>query len=464
LRGSRASLFGLALLSLLLAGMWARYRWLRPSPTNVLLIVVDTLRADRLGAYGNEDGLTPFLDQLAERATLFVNAYAASSWTCPSVASLFTSRYPVQHNVVTFGSRLAEEEVTIAERLTAAGYVNGGFSANFRLLARLGYAQGFRHWRADVKMPGGLQAAELNRQGLEWLDGAWVSGAPSPVLIYFQYMEPHSPYTPSEPYLSRVAANAGAEPLDPLRALETFRDQVLAGKRLDAEDVRFLSRRYDAEVAEVDDRIRALFAALRARRFLDNAIIVVTSDHGEEFAEHGLLEHGKSLFEDVVRVPLIIAGPGIASGRRVEQRVSLTDVAPTLLDLLGLPAEPRFEGRSLTPLLRNEAGAAAAPDILMELHSTEIGHDARVHRQAIIRGNAKAIIRRDGTPQSYDLAADPGEHAPDPATLRGDIQELLAGLRDHMARLRTRRAADAKVEPLDESTKEKLRALGYLND
>src|SRR5262245_28474399 len=141
-------------------------------PPNVLVIVIDTLRADRLGVYGNPRGLTPFLDELAGQGTVFVNAYATSSWTVPSVASLLTSRYSSQHHVTQIESRLADEEVTFAEALQPLRYLAGGFSANFRLLQRLGYAQGFHYWRADRKLAGGPAASELRRQALQWLEDA----------------------------------------------------------------------------------------------------------------------------------------------------------------------------------------------------------------------------------------------------------------------------------------------------
>jgi len=188
-----------ALLLLSLAGLSCR----GGRPPNVLVIVVDTLRADRLGVYGNTRGLTPFLDELADRGTVFANARSTSSWTIPSVASLMTSRYSPQHHVIGFGSRLAEAELTFAEAMQPLHYVAAGFSANFQLLQRSGYAQGFQYWRADAKRPGGLSAAELRGQALHWLDGAWQAGSLPPLLLYFQFMEPHGPYDPPEPFRSR---------------------------------------------------------------------------------------------------------------------------------------------------------------------------------------------------------------------------------------------------------------------
>src|SRR5262249_22562701 len=144
-----------------------------------------------------------------------------------------------------------------------------------------------------------------------------------------------------------------------------------------------------------------LFAELDRRGFLDNALVVIVSDHGEEFIEHGRTSHGRTLYEESVHVPFIVVGPGVAAGRRVAENVSLIDLAPTLLDLLGLPPEPRFEGRSLAPLVRPGPGAdrgpGAGPDILMQLErSVPVSMDNRIHSRALLRGDQKFLIRLDG--------------------------------------------------------------------
>ncbi len=352
---SRQVVFALALLVSLAP---ACERHSKQSP-NVLFIVVDTLRADRLGVYGNRRGLTPFLDRLAERGVVFENAYAASSWTCPSVASLFTSRYPAQHHVTGFGSRLGEQEVTFAERLASSGYVAGGFSANYRVLERLGYAQGFHQWRSDAKQASGLQGDELRRQALGWLDTVWDAGSPRPVLLYLQYMEPHSPYDPPEPFLSRYLRDDDGRPIEANVDMNVFRFRVNSGKKVSNEELLPLRRLYDGEVAAADAQIRLLFAELEHRAFLDNAIVIVTADHGEEFGDHGRLEHGRTLYNETVRVPLIVVAPGaprgVASRRtfpwwtslRPSSSSSISHRSPTSrgvpwsLSSLGMKNEPR---------------------------------------------------------------------------------------------------------------------------
>ena len=437
----------------------------RSRPPNVLMIVIDTLRADRVGVYGNRRGLTPFIDSVAARGVAFLNAYSVSSWTCPSVASLLTSRYPAQHHVISFVSKLPDDEITLAEKLEPLRYVSGGFSANFRLLQSLGYAQGFQFWQADVETGNGVPASVLRAQGLEWLDRAWQPSSGRPAFLYFQFMEPHAPYEPAEPFRSRFQTGNGD-------AAEV--NQKLVGLRwheLTRADTALLESLYDGEVATVDEELRLLFDELERRGFLQNAIVIITADHGEEFWEHGNLSHGTTLYNESVHVPLIVQAPGAVAGRRIEENVSLVDVAPTVLDLVGFPPEPRFEGRSLAPLLRAEpAGNESqrrAPnsrepeDVLLQLEWQGYGFDTREHVSGIVRRDTKVLLRPNGLPEAYDLATDPGEkHAnADGIAAQSDalMQTLAAATTDLVHRAGTASKADA----IDQATREKLRALGY---
>jgi arylsulfatase A-like enzyme len=438
-------------------------------PPNIVVVVVDTLRADRLGAYGNDRGLSPFLDSLAARGTLFVNAYATTSWTCPSVASLMTSRYPVQHHVVSFASKLADDERTFAEVLRPLGYVAGGFIANFRLLEALGYAQGFQHWRADFKPGGGLRGDALRQQCGEWLDQVRSSATAQPLLLYLHYMEPHAPYEPVEPFRRQFARADGA--LD----AATANDRLLALRwhELTRPDVAMLASLYDGEVASVDAELRQLFADLERRGVLDHAVIVITADHGEEFWEHGNLTHGTSLYNESVRIPLIVVAPGFAGGERVEENVSLVDVAPTLLDLAGVPREARFEGRSLVPLLRPQSwparlraawrGDLEPPPrgVLLQLEALGYGLDTREQTEGMVRQSFKLLMQPGGFPETYDLRTDPAEKIMNPPALQGESAALVKQLESARADLSTRAGATAEKAALDEATREKLRALGY---
>ena len=163
-----------------------------PRP-NILLVLIDTLRADRLGVYGNERGLTPFLDEIAKSGTVFSHAYAPSSWTCPSIASLFTSRYPSQHGATTPDARLVASEVTLAESLSASGYATAGFVANLRLDERLGFGQGFDHWRVFKQLPL-VRGKVVQTYSMEWLNPQQTASPDQPIFLYLHLTEPHSPY------------------------------------------------------------------------------------------------------------------------------------------------------------------------------------------------------------------------------------------------------------------------------
>src|SRR4029077_19987084 len=257
----------------------------------------DTLRADRLGSYGNPRGLTPFLDELAARGTVFTHAYAASSWTCPSVASLFTSRYPSQHRVADYDSKLPDVETTLAERLAERRYVSGGFSANFRLSGPLGYGQGFTGWFPFVSR-GKITAQRLARKSLGWVDAAWNTRARRPLFLYYQLMETHAPYDPEgEAHAPDRATAAIRRRLCP-ECGDAVRTAAVNGPLtalqwdlLTHDDVARLEALYDIEAASLDLRLRGLFAGLEQRGVLDKAIVVFTADHGEEVRDHGQLGH-----------------------------------------------------------------------------------------------------------------------------------------------------------------------------
>jgi choline-sulfatase len=382
----------------------------------------------------------------------------------PSVASLFTSRYAVQHATATFEARLPSAEITLAERLSAADYATGGFSANFRLSMQTGFAQGFRHFRAYVPPRASepvVRGDRLRLDALAWLDRARAEARRQPVFLYLQYMEPHQPYEPPEPFRARFAPQGD----DPTRVGEVNRKlSDIRFQGITPEDRRLLEDLYDGEVAAADAEIGILFRRLERSGFLRDAIVVVTADHGEEFGEHDLYTHGHSLYQDAIRVPLIVVGPDVPRGRIVERNVSLVDLAPTLLELAGLSAEPRFEGRSLVEFLQSRDAPrppeGTRADILCELPKS--GHaEIRRHEQALIRDREKLLVTPYGAAVFTDLTTDPGERhlvAAGDSPAGKALEEALAA---KLAELGRRPAAEKETVEMDEATREKLRALGY---
>jgi len=460
-----------------------------PSRPNVVLIVVDTLRADALGSYGNRRGLTPFLDRWADQGTRFANAYAASSWTLPSVASLLTSRYPTQHRVTSFFAYLADDETTLAHVLHRHGWATAAFSANPALPRHLA-ASGFdtfpayEPWRKLATPP-------LVRKSLLWVDRVRRETPGRPLFLYYQLMEPHAPYEPPEPYRARFAASelpaarlnllhmrfllgvgkhltmAEAVQLCGLGDMPAWVPGWRAEHDVRRADLDYARSLYDGEVASLDAALRRLFVELDARGVLRHAIVVVTADHGEEFGDHGFFTHGTGLYNELIHVPLLLAGDGIPSGTRT-QAVSLVDVAPTVLDLAGLPPEPTFEGRSLVPLA---VRTAPAVDVVSELPETSAG-GVGMHTKAVVRGELKLLALERGGPgngtglsgtEVYDLHTDPGELVAPTAPLRARAIPMMVSLRTFADALAPRARTATPTAPITDEMRDQLRALGYVN-
>jgi arylsulfatase A-like enzyme len=466
-------------------------------PPNVFLLLVDTLRADRVSCYepgGMQSAPTPHLAAFAEQSTVFWNAYAQSSWTRPSVASLFTSRYPSQHRTTQFVGNLPMEEETLAEVFKDHGYATAGFSANI-LVGGAGYEQGFDSFKfvgpPDRDGAGKARAQQVDAAALAWLDGLPSGAAAPPVFLYLHYMEPHIPYEPSPSALQEIIDQGGNE-TERMRGVERARRMVsdfiaeleaepadALNKRrepVDAQTLAGLQDLYDAEVASWDAGLAEFFRQLELRGFLSNALVVITSDHGEEFQEHGRLWHGETLYNEVLHVPLLVRLPQQTHRIDARDTVSLIDVTPTLLDYSGVPPPDRFEGRSLRGIiaqahgwrrwlttLRAFAGDSRSPRAsFSELfpHFERQQGDAQLHRRSIIAGAHKLIVRADGSAEAYDLAADPKEQAA--TTLpAGTAGELRQSLRRFAARVATTNSPAYLVPPLDEATRERLHALGY---
>jgi len=432
----------------------------RHGPPDVIVVLADTLRADRVGPAEGRPSLTPFLDRLAESGVVFSKAYSPSSWTNPAVASLFTARSPSQHRVTRYDSRLADDEVTLAERLGSAGWWGCGVVANFRLAREAGFGQGFAAWMTPIQERRGKVRAKRVAATARWAYDRFF--APSrrtrwtrrtrPAFLYLHFMEPHAPYDPP-PDLRRQVAGPPPPGVSDQEANAKLVDVTRWGTLSDAEVAR-LARLYDAEVASLDRTLERLFADLGARGLLERAIVVVTADHGEEFRDHGGLLHGTALYQESVRVPLIMAGPGLPAGLVVDDEVSLVDVAPTLLALLGLPPEARFEGGSL---LERLSPAVDPRDVVLQLFPIGSAAEVRRHVAGLVHGRQKLLVPPPPRgPVAYDLGSDPGEHRPAAEGLDG-LRARLAAREGELAA----RAGVAETAPVDAGMRDRLRALGY---
>ncbi|MGH9382543.1 MAG: sulfatase-like hydrolase/transferase [Thermoanaerobaculia bacterium] len=398
-------------------------------PPNLVLITVDTLRADRLSSYGYRDLETPHIDRLARQGVRFTNAASTIPFTLPAHSSILTGTYPPHHGVrENVGYALDESLDTLAERLGRAGYTTAGFVSAFVLDARWGIAQGFEHYDDDFAAAAGeprLNLASVQRLGGDTAAAAirWLKDdPPQPFFLWLHLFDPHDPYAPPEPFRSR-----------------------------------YRQRPYDGEVAYTDSLIGALVRAMRQTRLLERSVVVFTGDHGEGLGDHAEGFHGFFVYDSTVRVPLVVRLPdGAYGGRTVGSAVSHVDLVPTLLETAGLVVPADLQGRSLLPLLVDRT-----PDE-RGVYSESTYPRAHYGWAPLIalRTDRFKLIEAP-RPELYDVIADPGERhnlmeeQPDVARrLRRQLHELAS-------RLERPQAAGARPD-LDADTLRRLQALGYV--
>jgi arylsulfatase A-like enzyme len=458
---------------------------------NLLLIVLDTVRADHLGSYGYGRDTTPFLDDLAARASLFERAVAASSYTLPSHASLFTGLYPESHGArvsevgksleqlglladATRVSPLSPEAVTLAELAREAGLETGAVGANLAYLSpAFGLDQGFDSYLVPTRgwsfwQPAGiaigrklserlwprswafwyrsrviangrfyLLAPEVNALALRWLE----SRTETRFFLFLNYMDAHAPYLPAAGYRDLFPFADSPQQLD-REAIESGRRQITGAERDPLIDA------YDAELRFLDDHLRRLFARLEAWELLSRTAVIIVGDHGESFGEHGELEHATGLREPQLHVPLIVSLPGRTGPERIARPVHLSDVFPTALRMLGLEPPPQLDGVPLfAPERRHPVTAHLGP------------YGGAAPRDAIYRDSYKLLVEPGKAAALYDVSSDAAEErdlAPDRPEL---ASELHSELRRFKSEVRPRFRPDPA--PLDPETRDRLRALGY---
>ncbi len=416
----------------------------RGTPPNVLLIVLDTTRADRISSFGYERQTSPNLDGLAEEGTLFENCTTPGPWTLPSHASLFTGLYPRDHKTTCEPPRrLAKRMTTLAEVLGQNGYRTAGFSNNPWLTVATGLQQGFDHfddvWRSHRlagRIPVDMGAETTNARVLKTIDG-W-SDQPQPFFVFINYFEPHLPYSPPYPY-NRKFIPRGTDPrwIDSLAGWEHPREvgYVLKvdGMEVSEEEFETLEALYDGEIAYLDSRLGELFDALEQRDLLDTTLIVVLSDHGEHFGDHEMMDHKLSVYDNLLRVPLVLRyPPAIPAGRRVSAQVQTIDIFPTVLELCGIdhPAPGNSE-----PLPFEDGEGAGReytfaefgkPTMFLEVMDRYFPNaDRNLFDRSLkaVRGpRYKYIWASDGRLELYDLIEDPGEQV----NLLSERPEVLA--------------------------------------
>ncbi len=400
------------------------------APTNVLLLSIDTLRADHLGCYGYDRPTSPTLDALAARGVVFEDAVSPAPSTLPAHASLLTGRYPGRHGARRAGARVSADAVMLAETLAARGFKTAAVVNAAELSERSGLARGFGSF---VVVPARVASAEPSavwEAAMMWLT-KWRERQ---FFLFVHTSEVASDYTAMASYLSQFT-RAYDGIADGTRAqLLAVRDGRLA---LGAADAGRLTDLYDAGIRQTDDGLARFLRMMRRLKVFDATLIVLTSDHGEELLDHGGVLHGRTLFQEVVRVPLVMVGPGVPAGRRVTETVSLVDVVPTILGALGLAPPAGADGIDLEPSWRQPGGRGLPPRPVF----AETDGDASGDGEELVAASLRAV--RDGPLKLvddrarertalFDLFTDPGERI-DVAGARPDaVRALRQRLEEHM--------------------------------
>ena len=453
-----------------------------PQP-NVLLISIDSLRADHLGSYGYGRNTSPAIDGLAAEGVLFEQTMSSTSWTLPSHASLFTGLPIAGHGCDSKRTKLRPAAETLAERLQSAGYRTAGFWSGPYLHPVFGLGQGFDEYvncasfgYFEDQVPGGQRKAnqqsheditnpKLTREVLGWLDRRHAESDPKPFLLFVHMWDVHYDFFPPAPYDVMFTGDyAGTADGTSMRKLP--------GQELDQADKDHTRALYDGEIAWTDFHVGKILKRLEAQGLKDNTLVILTADHGEEFWERGNFGHRKNLFEESVRIPLILRyPPSVPEGIRVKSMTSIVDVLPTVLEVLGLQASWDAEGLQGSSLVPAWRGQAAAPErwIFAELKRPRPG-DSRV---ALRKGDWKLLYHSESQELLglWDLESDAEERSnrlressPESDALRRSAQEAYGKLRKLQERdLYAGSSLDGEQE-IPEDVHDALHGLGYVEE
>ncbi len=436
------------------------------APRNVILISIDTLRPDHLGIYGHDRDTSPTMDRLALEGVFFEDVTASSPWTLPSHASMFTGLYPSSHGVVDHAFALRESTPTLATAFSKAGFQTGALvnseniaNPKFKLLK--GFGENIRYYPEIEESPGGVDSI-VNR-GEEITAGAmeWIGNRDErPFFLFLHYYDVHTDFTPKPEYEERFVSDYPG----PLTGLTTELVAVRTQHgRLRDIDIRYLRQMYDAEIRQLDDLLGVFVGFLGDQDLLENTLIVVTSDHGEEYFEHGGVLHGRTQYQELLAIPLIFSGPGVPVGRSYAEPAHLVDVAPTILSIAGVDPLGGFaEGLDLSIHWRDPSAVTSPRVLYAEADHNNLfeGRPVVDIKKMVRVGNDKLLYdTARNQVELYDLATDPGEKN-DLARVNPDRSRFLMG---QLEAFMGRSGTGSRVPGLDRDDLERMRKLGYVD-
>jgi arylsulfatase A-like enzyme len=421
-----------------------------PESPNVVLIGIDTWRADHVSSYGYGRATTPCIDEVAEQGAYFTRAFSTTSWTLPSFQSILTGLYVGSHGVINGQYRLAYSHNTLAELLRDRGYTTAGFISGTYLKKVFGFDQGFDVYEESVtraKLMETFQditSPELTRLVLPWIK----RHSNGKFFLFIHYWDPHFDYIPPPPY---------DQLFDPYYTGDVdgtnFQYSPRINADMDRRDLDHIIALYDGEIRWTDFHIGKLLTTLDDLGLMDRTVVVLVGDHGEEFFEHGFKGHRKTLYNEVIHIPLMMRGPGIRRSGDFDTVVSTVDILPTVLDLLKIDCPTPLDGESLIPIISGEATSRHVPWIISELG---------VHLTTVIKDRWKII--QDSNSRSlelYNLFDDPDEARNQISQEAAEARELSQYLGEWL-RIRERRTTGAPRAITDRETVNQLKALGYI--
>ncbi len=437
-------------------------------PSPVILIVIDALRADRLGQYGYDLDTSPGLNDLASHSTMFSHCYTNAPWTRPAMATLFTGLHPIRHSV-TRQTSLSDNAVTLAESLKLAGMNTVGISLNPNVSKRTGMNQGFDLFE---EMFGSSMAAYLNVKEMRRLARMWYRGKSKD--SYFLFMLPMNVHGPYKVPRSKREVLLGRKPTRGFSYRKTAMKNVMlsgnaaeARTRVTPKQIRSLQEKYDTAVRYTTDQLGTFFEYLKSKGYYKEALIIVTSDHGEELFEHGGFSHGFTLYNELLHVPLFVKLPFQTQANVVDEQVVLADIYPTIMDLLDLEVPQAIDGESFAHLLEDEAREELSSPSNRGTEVFSVAWPGRCVAQAVIERPWKLIkisSNYEGLENEtflFNVETDPGETE----NLAGQYPDLVKYLSKKIEKdvaSFVGRGTYAKNLVIDSEMKEQLKALGYI--
>ena len=448
---------------------WSRPRVLfaKPEPEstelakNVVVVLIDTLRADKLRAINSESRVrAPTLNRLAQEGTLFASAQSTENWTKPAVATVLTGLHPSTHGARTQQAVLSSDAVLLSEHLKDQGFRTASFVANGYVSDRFGFDQGWDRYRNFIREEVSSDAADVFGEASEWV----AQNQDARFFLFVHTIDPHVAYDPGGEYVRMYDDRDYDGPVQPRRTPTLVEDAKRGRITLSDSDAMRLEALHDGEITQHDVELERFLKGLADLGVLDETLVVVASDHGEEFNEHGSWGHGHSIYQELLHVPFLFHLPGVVPARRVEPVVSTVDLAPTVVELLGVPALSATEGRSLLSFM--QGGQRATPAVAFS--------DFLDARRVAVGAGWKLVVRGNLTASLFHLETDPGEQQqleltehPIAARYLRVLQGQFLGSTDRARWLDAEqgpgvelRSSDARM---DAQLQGQLEALGYLN-